>query len=40
MNDLLFLTILLASLALTFGLVRMCSGLMPREPSAKSGSTP
>jgi hypothetical protein len=40
MNDLIFLTILLACLALTFGLVRVCSSLMPREPSSRAGSKP
>jgi hypothetical protein len=40
MNDLLFLTILFACPALTLGLVRMCSGLMPREPSSQAGSKP
>lgn len=40
MNDLIFLTILLACMALTFGLVRMCSSLMPRESSSQIGSKP
>lgn len=40
MNDLLFLTILLACVALTFGFIRVCSSLMPREPSSKTGSKP
>lgn len=40
MNDLVFLAILLACLALTFGLVGMCAGLMPPETSSQSGSKP
>lgn len=40
MNDLLFLTVLVACLALTFGLVRMCSDLMTREISSQIGGKP
>jgi hypothetical protein len=37
MDDLTYLAILVGFVALTFGLVRMCSALMPRETS---GSKP
>jgi hypothetical protein len=40
MNDLLFLAVLLACLALTFGLVRLCAGLMTHETSSQIGSKP
>jgi len=39
MNDLIFLAILLACLAVTFGFIRMCAGLMPKETS-QPGSKP
>ncbi|MGE3108088.1 MAG: hypothetical protein AB7G11_16225 [Phycisphaerales bacterium] len=40
MNDLLPLTILLACLALTFGLVRLCSSLVSRENSSQIEGKP
>ncbi len=40
MNDLIFLAIMLACLGLTFGLVRMCAGLMPKETPSQTGSKP
>lgn len=38
MNDIFFVALMLVCLALTFGLVRVCSGLMPRETPPKAGS--
>jgi hypothetical protein len=35
MNDLIFVSILLACLAVTFGLLRACSVLMPRDSHAE-----
>lgn len=40
MNDLLSLTVLLACLALTLGLIRLCSVLMARETSSQIGGKP
>jgi hypothetical protein len=42
MNDLYYLVILLACLASTLGLIRMCAWLMPRErgTSSQTGSKP
>lgn len=40
MDDLIFLLILVACLALTFGLVKACSALMPHDSSPHTGSNP
>ncbi len=40
MNDMLYLAIMLVCIALTFGLVRVCSALMPAETPSKTGSKP
>lgn len=40
MDDFVFLSILAICLALTFGLIRMCAGLMPRDTSTQTGSKP
>jgi hypothetical protein len=40
MYDFIFLATLLAFLALTFGLVRMCAGLMPQDSTSQTGSKP
>ena len=36
MSDLIFVSILLACLAMTFGLLRVCSVLMPHDPHGES----
>ncbi len=38
MDDLIYVAIVLSCLALTFGLVRMCAALMPREMPPQPGS--
>jgi hypothetical protein len=40
MYDLIFLAILLAFLALTLGLVRMCAALMPQDSTSRTGGKP
>lgn len=40
MHDAMFLILLLACLVLTFGLVRLCSALMPHDSSSPTGSNP
>lgn len=40
MDDLIFITIMLACLAVTFGLVRMCEALMPGDTRSQAGSQP
>ena len=40
MDDVIFIAIMLACLALTFGLVQMCEALMPSDTGSQTGSKP
>jgi hypothetical protein len=40
MDDIIFIAIMLACVAVTFGLVRMCAALMPSDSTSRTGSKP